>query len=102
MKQKDRDSRLLRSAIKAMAPLHRWLYRTSGSLPRALPVLLPPMYVLDTLLPIVDLHQERNWVPARSRPWEVWYEVLAWVLIVSGRILTTAVVAGIGSLWRRE
>jgi hypothetical protein len=66
------------------------------------PCFSPPIYVLDTLLPIVDLHQERNWVPARPLPWGVWYEVLTWVLIVSGWILTTAVVAGIGSLWRRE
>jgi uncharacterized iron-regulated membrane protein len=41
-------------------------------------------------------------VLARPRPWGVWYEVLTWVLIASGWILTTAVVAGIGSLWRRE
>jgi deazaflavin-dependent oxidoreductase (nitroreductase family) len=27
---KDRDNRLLRSVIKVMALLHRWLYRTSG------------------------------------------------------------------------
>jgi hypothetical protein len=66
------------------------------------PCFSPPVYVLDTLLPIVDLQQERNWVPARPRPWGVWYEVLTWVLIASGWILTTAVVAGIGSLWRRE
>jgi hypothetical protein len=66
------------------------------------PCFSPPIYVLDTLLPIVDLHQEGNWVPARTRPWGVWYEVLAWMLIASGWILTTAVVAGIGSLWRRE
>jgi len=66
------------------------------------PCFSPSIYVLDTLLPIVDLHQERNWVPARPRPWGVWYEVLMWVLIGSGWILTTAVVAGMGSLWRKE
>lgn len=33
------------------------------------PCFSPPIYVLDTLLPIVDLHQESNWVPARLRPW---------------------------------
>jgi hypothetical protein len=66
------------------------------------PCFSPSIYVLDTLLPIVDLHQESNWVPARPRPWGVWYEVLTWVLIAFGWILTTAVVAGIGSLWRRE
>jgi uncharacterized protein YjbI with pentapeptide repeats len=66
------------------------------------PCFSPSIYVLDTLLPIVDLHQENNWVPARPRPWGVWYEVLTWVLIAFGWILTTAVVAGIGSLWRRE
>jgi uncharacterized protein YjbI with pentapeptide repeats len=66
------------------------------------PCFSPSVYVLDTLLPIIDLHQESNWVPARPRPWGVWYEVLTWGLIASGWILTTAVVAGIGSLWRRE
>jgi hypothetical protein len=66
------------------------------------PCFSPSIYVLDTLLPIVDLHQESNWVPARPKPWGVWYEVLTWGLIASGWILTTAVVAGIGSLWRRE
>ena len=30
MEQKDRDNRLLRSVLKVTAPLHRWLYRTSG------------------------------------------------------------------------
>jgi hypothetical protein len=30
MKQKDRDNRLLRSVIKAVASLHRTLYRASG------------------------------------------------------------------------
>jgi hypothetical protein len=66
------------------------------------PCFFPAVYALDTLLPIVDLHQESNWVPASHRPWGVWYEVLTWVLIAAGWILTTAVVAGIGSLWRRE
>jgi uncharacterized protein YjbI with pentapeptide repeats len=42
------------------------------------PCFSPPIYVLDTLLPIVDLHQESNWVPTRPRPWAVWYEVLTW------------------------
>jgi hypothetical protein len=65
------------------------------------PCFFPAVYALDTLLPIVDLHQESNWVPASHRPWGVWYEVLTWVLIAAGWILTTAVVAGIGSLWRR-
>jgi hypothetical protein len=48
------------------------------------PCFSPPIYVLDTLLPIVDLHQESNWVPARPRQRGVWYEVLTWVLIGSG------------------
>jgi hypothetical protein len=66
------------------------------------PCFSPLVYSLDTLLPIVDLHQESNWVPASERPWGLAYEILTWVLIALGWILTTAVVAGIGSLWRRE
>ena len=30
MQQKDRDSRLLRSFIRGFAPVHRWVYKTSG------------------------------------------------------------------------
>jgi hypothetical protein len=30
LEHKARDNRLVRSVIKVSAPLHRWLYRTSG------------------------------------------------------------------------
>jgi len=66
------------------------------------PCFSPPVYTLDTLLPIVDLHQESNWEPASERQWGLGYEILTWGLIAVGWILTTAVVASIGSLWRRE
>ena len=65
------------------------------------PCFTPLIYTLDVLLPIIDFHQERNWVPASERPWGLWYEALLWILIATGWILTTAVVAGIGSLWRK-
>ena len=89
----------------------------------------PLVYALDTLLPVIDLHQESNWVPSSeklcgkyqyshhwyqfptrwsnrvlSSGWTCgkWYERLSWILIGAGWFLTTAVAAGIGSLWRRE
>jgi len=66
------------------------------------PCFSPPIYTLDTLLPIIDLHQESNWVPATHEPWGLLYEVLTWLLIALGWFLTTAIVAGIGSVWRSE
>jgi hypothetical protein len=66
------------------------------------PCFSPPIYTLDTLLPIIDLHQESNWVPATHEPWGLLYETLTWLLIALGWLLTTAIVAGIGSVWRRE
>jgi hypothetical protein len=54
------------------------------------------MYALDTLLPVVDLHQEGVWIP---RGWVQWW---AWASILAGWILTTAVVAALGGMLKRD
>ena len=66
------------------------------------PCFTPLVYVLDVMLPVVDLHQESNWVPAGDRRWGWLYEGLMWVLIFIGWILTTAVAAGIGHVVARR
>jgi hypothetical protein len=61
----------------------------------------PWLYGVDVLLPVVDLHQESSWLPSADRPWGDWYRALTWGLIAIGWLLTTALVAAIGTVWRR-
>jgi hypothetical protein len=56
----------------------------------------PLVYALDVLLPIVNLGQEGGWVPHR------WAAVCYWVLTLVGWILTTAVVAGLTGVLKRD
>jgi hypothetical protein len=54
------------------------------------------IYSLDTLLPVVDLRQQAVWIPAGGVQW--W----AWASIVAGWVLTTAVVAALTGLLKRD
>jgi hypothetical protein len=69
---------------------------------RGYPCFTPPMYALDVLLPVVDFHQETQWYPRTDRRGGWLYAYLNWFLIATGWILTGAVVAGFGSVWRKE
>jgi hypothetical protein len=60
------------------------------------PAFHPVAYTLDILLPIVDLGQEKAWIP---QGFAVYW---AWGLIAVGWILTTAVVAGLTGILRRD
>jgi hypothetical protein len=53
-------------------------------------------YSLDTLLPIVDLGQQSHWTPDGAAL------IVSWVLIGLGWVLTTAVVAALTGLIKRE
>jgi hypothetical protein len=63
---------------------------------------VPPVYAIDQLVPVLDLQQASSWTPSASRPFGMWFLALSWLLVVAGWLLTTAVVAGIGSIWRRD
>jgi hypothetical protein len=54
------------------------------------------VYALDTLLPVVDLRQQAIWIPQGGVQW--W----AWASILAGWILTTAVVAALTGLLKRD
>jgi hypothetical protein len=56
----------------------------------------PLVYALDVLLPIVNLGQEGGWVAHR------WAAVAYWALILVGWVLTTAVVAGLTGVLKRD
>jgi hypothetical protein len=60
------------------------------------PAFHPVAYTLDTLLPIVDLGQQRAWTPIG---WALYW---SWVLIGAGWVLTTAVVAGLSGIFKRD
>jgi hypothetical protein len=61
-----------------------------------LPHFQPLAYALDTLLPVVDLRQQDNWIPSGLAQW--W----AWISILAGWILTTAVVAALTGLIKKD
>jgi hypothetical protein len=63
---------------------------------QALPRFQPFVYALDTLLPVVDLHQQDNWIPQGLAQW--W----AWLSILAGWVLTTAVVAALTGLIKKD
>jgi hypothetical protein len=54
------------------------------------------VYALDTLLPVVDLRQQAAWIPHGGAQW--W----ASASILAGWILTTAIVAALTGLLRRD
>jgi hypothetical protein len=54
------------------------------------------VYALDTLLPVVDLRQQAVWTPQGGAQW--W----AWASILAGWVLTTAVVAALTGLLKRD
>jgi sRNA-binding regulator protein Hfq len=61
-----------------------------------------PVYSLDTLLPIIDFHQESAWVPQDARVIGYWLPVYFWFHIAMGWLLTTLGVLGFTGLVRSE
>jgi hypothetical protein len=69
---------------------------TAAKAERELQHFNPLVYALDLLLPIVNLGQDGRWVPHR------WAAVWYWLLTLAGWVLTTAVVAALSGLLKRE
>lgn len=63
--------------------------------PELAPELVPPVYALDLLIPVVDLGQRSHWQP--EWPFSIAY----WIAVLAGWALITAVIAGITSSFRR-
>jgi len=55
-----------------------------------------PIYALDVLLPIVDLGQQDSWQPTGIALY------VYWALIILGWVLTSAFVAGITGIFKRD
>ena len=72
------------------------------------------IYSLDVFVPIVDLHQERYWLPDANRGdlaavplmdwprWGYWLRIYLWLHISLGWILTSLWVAGLTGLVRKD
>jgi hypothetical protein len=55
-----------------------------------------PVYTLDVLLPIIDLGQQASWQPTGITLY------FYWTLIILGWTLTTALVAGLTGIFKRD
>jgi hypothetical protein len=53
-------------------------------------------YTMDILVPVVNFGQQRGW---QANGWAMW---LGWILTIIGWLLTTAVVAGVARVLRKE
>lgn len=60
------------------------------------PAFKPLIYALDTLLPVVNLHQEDNWLPRGGAQWWAWSSILV------GWVLTTAAAAAFTGVLKRD
>jgi hypothetical protein len=60
------------------------------------PAFQPAVYALDVLLPVVDLNQQANWIPQGAARW------FAWAAILAGWVLTTAVLAALSGILKRD
>jgi hypothetical protein len=70
---------------------------TPAKLPgEPLPPFQPLIYALDTLLPVVDLHQQDHWIPHGLAQW--W----AWASTLEGWVLTAAVAAALTGLLKKD
>jgi adhesin HecA-like repeat protein len=61
-----------------------------------LPRFQPLIYALDTLLPVVDLHQQDNWMPHGLAQWWAWASTLA------GWLLTATLAAALTGLIKKD
>jgi hypothetical protein len=61
------------------------------------PTFYPAVYALDLLLPVIELGQKSSWQPQGLE-----YQYWAWALTCSGWVLTTALVAGLTGILKRD
>lgn len=69
-------------------------------LPEGYAQFIPPTYALDLFLPIIDLGQERFWIPDATHSLGLWLWVLKWFVILSGWYLTTLFISSFTGLLR--
>ncbi|MFQ5508535.1 MAG: hypothetical protein ACE5FN_04265 [Leptospirillia bacterium] len=87
------------------------LLKNGGIPPAGYPAFQSLVYSVDTFFPIVDLHQEKYWLPEKAHgcfvdqggtPCSWFYRGYLWFHIAAGWVLTTLFVAGLSGLVRKE
>jgi hypothetical protein len=93
-----------------IAQHHNLIVSTGGSHlsamkapPAAYPPFYPFPYSFQLLIPGLDLRETANWLPdAGKSGWGLFMMILAWLMIIFGWVLATAVVAGVTRLFRQR
>lgn len=66
------------------------------------PCFYPVGYAVDTVVPIINVHQADNWGPDGSARWGLAWVVITWIATLLGWALATLLVAGYTGLVRQE
>lgn len=66
------------------------------------PCFYPAAYAIDTVIPIINVHQATYWGPNGHAPWGHALAAFTWISIALGWALTTLAVAGYTGLVRRD
>jgi hypothetical protein len=66
------------------------------------PCFYPFGYTIDTVIPIINVHQADNWRPDGSGPWGEAFVVATWIWTALGWALATLLVAGYTGLVRQN
>jgi hypothetical protein len=66
------------------------------------PCFYPFGYTVDTVIPLINVHQADFWGPDASTPWGVAFTVATWIATGLGWLLATLLVAGYTGLVRRN
>jgi hypothetical protein len=68
----------------------------------AYPCFYPFGYTVDTVIPLINVHQADYWGPDASTPWGLAFQVVTWIATGIGWALATLLVAGFTGLVRRD
>jgi hypothetical protein len=66
------------------------------------PCFYPFGYTVDTVIPLINVHQADFWGPDASTPWGVAFQVATWIATGLGWALATLLVAGYTGVVRRQ
>ena len=83
-------------------PARWWVLASPYRLPVDYPTFNPITYSLDTIVPIVDLHQEAYWLPRDTKPWGGFFRAWHWLHIGLGWMLTTLFVTGLTGIVKKD
>ena len=67
----------------------------------SMPIFNSFVYAVDTFLPIINLHQEKHFLPNTCKPWGFAMQCYLWFHIAFGWVFTTIAVAALSGLIRK-